>query len=532
MNQRNPLPRITFRAALVVAIGLCAFAGRASAQGWPSWTADCTNNAVPNSTVGGVTWTPKACQEFNEGIAAGAPVTMDTSQTAWTYDTGGGGFGNNEIEIYCAPPGFATGTGNAGCPNGGPATNTEYVDASGHLVIQALNAGVNNSGTWYSARLKTQGVQSFQYGRIEASIQLPDTTNPGLWPAFWAMGTNITTVGWPMCGESDFMEVWSPSVNSGPGTGHNKSTIHTAVTGGSGLQPNGTFTFPTGQANDTAFHQYGVIWSTNMVQFYVDNAAQPFYIVTSADLPSGDTWPFNATIFVLMNTAVGGTLGCGSVSPCPTASTPSNAASAYMVDYVRQYSVSSAAFAPPALGTPTPPSLTVTAGATTGDTTTFTVAPPPGVSAGSAWYSYINCSTNAPAASCSISTDNTLNHFVIDFGGNITVTFKSTARGWLPFLLNPSRWKPRIQVVIPVFLIYALFLLLVRRRRIGRGLAYGLAVGSLALVGTIVSGCGGGSGGSGGGTTAGSYTMTVGAFTESNTTGTPDATATVKVTVN
>ena len=74
---------------------------------------------------------------------------------------------------------------------------------------------------------------------------------------------------------------------------------------------------PSGQRADTAFHTYGTIWSANMMQFYVDDPTKPFLIETPGNLSSGDTWPFNAQIFVLANIAVGGTLG-----GTPSASAP------------------------------------------------------------------------------------------------------------------------------------------------------------------------------------------------------------------
>ena len=84
-----------------------------------------------------------------------------------------------------------------------------------------------------------------------------------------------------------------------------------------------------GEAADTAFHTYGVIWTPNEMQFFVDDPSTPFFTVTPGNLPSGDTWPFNAPIFTLLNVAVGGTLG-GSISgltnPGPM-----------IVDYVRWY---------------------------------------------------------------------------------------------------------------------------------------------------------------------------------------------------
>jgi beta-glucanase (GH16 family) len=337
----------------IVLLSLCG-AVRAHAQ------ASCTG--VSNDPQGAVTWNPKWCEEFN-----GAQGPPDT--TVWSFDLGNGGFGNNEIETYCGPPGYSGNPSN--CPTAFSTTTANaYVDGSGHLVLQAIDAG----GTWYSARMKTEGLENFQYGRIEASIQLPNTTNQGLWPAFWSLGTDIDAtppVQWPACGETDFMEVWSTQVDSGPGPGGNRTTIHTSATDGSGLQPNGVFTFPSGQANDTAFHTYGMIWSANMQQFYIDNPLQPYYITTPSNLASGDTWPFNAQIFLLTNIAVGGTLG-----GTPSSSTPNPAV--MMLDYIRQY-LPSAAVSAPAMGTP--PAITVTAGATTDNSSTFT----PGLTAGTGY---------------------------------------------------------------------------------------------------------------------------------------------------
>jgi len=184
-----------------------------------------------------------------------------------------------------------------GCPVGfSTATNTEYVDSSGHLVIQAYNLNFGNLGvgTWYSARIKSELIQNFKYGRIESSMELPNTTNQGLWPSFRSLGTSIDTgVPFPACGEADFMEVWSPQVSSGPGG--NRSTIHTALTASPGI--GGAFNFPSGQANDTNFRAYGAIWSFGMMQFYVDTPAQPFLILTTSDLSSSDTWPSMPNFF-------------------------------------------------------------------------------------------------------------------------------------------------------------------------------------------------------------------------------------------
>jgi beta-glucanase (GH16 family) len=180
------------RFILAVAVLWLAAAGPAGAQG-----PGCAG--VSNSTAGAVTWTPQWCQEFN-ATTVSAPDT-----TVWKFDLGNNnGWGNNEVEVYCGPPQYPNNP--SPCPTMlGSSIDTVYLDGSGHLVIQPINV----NGTWISTRMTTQGLENFQYGRIEASLRLPDTTNQGLWPAFWSLGSNIATVPWPACGEADIMETWS-----------------------------------------------------------------------------------------------------------------------------------------------------------------------------------------------------------------------------------------------------------------------------------------------------------------------------------
>jgi beta-glucanase (GH16 family) len=497
------------RCLLAITVLLLVGAGRARAQG-------CTG--VSSSPTGSVTWNPQWCQEFN-ATAAGPPDT-----TVWSFDLGNGGFGNNEIETYCGPPGYS---GNpTDCPSTFSAsTSNAYLDGSGHLIIQAIDTG----GTWFSARMKTQGLVNFQYGRIEASIQLPNTTNQGLWPAFWSLGSDINTTPWPACGETDFMEVWSPQVDSGPGPGGNRTTIHTSATDGAGVQPNGAYAFPSGQANDTAFHTYGVIWSANMQQFYIDNPLQPYYIATPSNLSSGDTWPFNLQVFLLTNIAVGGTLG-----GTPSASTPNPGI--MMLDYVRQYQPSATVSAP-VLGTP--PSITVKAGATSGNTSTFV----PTLASGTG-YVYFSCSTNAPKASCAITTTDSLNKYVVsaDTAESVTVaamtTANATASNSNPPLFNAKRrnWLP-----LAMFGFLASLVLAPVARRRSRGRLYSCTLLAGLILTVSAWSCGGGSGNTtvtppNNGTPPGSYTVTVYAFTESNSSdgsnGHADASVSIPLMVN
>jgi Glycosyl hydrolases family 16 len=213
------------------------------------------------------------------------------------------------------------------------------------------------------------------------------------------------------------MENWpAPSKIPGPGAAGNRSTIHTKVTGDSGL--GGAFTFPLGEQVNTAFHAYGEIWSANMIQYYVDDPKQPFFVVTASDLPSGDVWPFSSSadpFFIIMNIAVGGTLGA------PTDSQTGSQAP-MLVDYVRQYTPS----AIPAPQLVPAGSITVKAGATTGNSTALTVNSTTGT--GRVAFS---CATTAPKASCTVTSTDAVNKHTLNFSGtssaSATVTVTTTA---------------------------------------------------------------------------------------------------------
>ncbi len=248
-----------------------------------------------------------------------------------------------------------------------------------------------------------------------------------------------------------------------------------------------------------------------MMQFYVDDPTKPFLIETTADLAAGDTWPFNANIFLLMNVAVGGTLG-----GTPSASTPNPGI--MMVDYVRQY-MPSTAVTVPALGTP--PSITVKAGATSSNASTFS----PTLATGTG-YVYFSCSTNAPKASCAITTTDPLNPHVISASGGESVTVAvTTTANTSEAKATPPRRSNSGRTWLPITFV-GFFLSIVmpggggRRRR--TYLYFWALVVGLALT-VLLASCGGGNSttattttqGSNG-TTPGSYSVTVYAFTESN----------------
>lgn len=214
----------------------------------------------------------------------------------WTYDLGAGGWGNGEAEYYTSRP------ENARLENG-------------LLVIEARQE--KYEGAYYtSARLKTQGLQTFQYGRIEARIKVPE--GKGFWPAFWMLGENFPVVGWPDCGEIDIMEYIGREPDLIFGTLHGPG-----YSGALGISRWNRQNYNI--ADD--FHIYAIEWGANQIQWFYDG--QLYHTVSPADI--GDRkWVFDQPFFIILNLAVGGQL------PGPVGLDTVFPAQLY-VDYVRVY---------------------------------------------------------------------------------------------------------------------------------------------------------------------------------------------------
>ncbi len=216
--------------------------------------------------------------EFNNGISPD-----------WVFETGNGGWGNNELQYY---------------------RQENATVSNGKLIITAKKEAFGGSN-YTSARLKTQGKKSWKYGKIEASIATPSFS--GIWPAFWMLGDNIGSVGWPKCGEIDIME----HVNGG---GEVVGTVHWDANGHASYG-NKTNT------NITAFHTYSVEWDENSVKWFVDGTK--FNEVSIAG-GVNSTEEFHNNFFILLNLAVGG--------EWPGYNIDNNGFPAQMqVDYVRVY---------------------------------------------------------------------------------------------------------------------------------------------------------------------------------------------------
>jgi len=252
-------------------------------------------NAVPTDSS---SWTLVWSDEFN-----GADGSVPDS-AKWVIETGGTGWGNHELEYY---------------------TNRvqNVQQKEGKLVITARHEGYSDEkGVLFgytSARLKTLHKFEQAYGRFEARIQIP--RGQGIWPAFWMLGNDIETKGWPNCGEMDIME----NIGKEPALVH--GTIHgPGYSGDKGISS--PLALPDQKNFADAFHVYAVEWEPQVIRFYVDDHL--YATRTPGDLPSGAKWVYDHPFFLLLNVAVG-----GDWPGSPDATTKFQ--QSMLVDYVRVY---------------------------------------------------------------------------------------------------------------------------------------------------------------------------------------------------
>ena len=235
-------------------------------------------------------WTLVWSDEF-EGPAGQLPNPAN-----WVFDIGTD-WGNQQLEFDTDRP------------------ENVSLDGNGNLAITARRESYRGSG-YTSGRIKTKGLFEQAYGRFEARIQLP--VGQGVWPAFWMLGADFDTVGWPDCGEIDIMEYrgQEPSIVHG--------TVHgPGYSGGGGVTAR--YTLP-GARFDTGFHEFAIEWSEEAIVWFVDG--ERFHVVDPADLPN--RWVFDHPFFILLNVAVGG----GFVGP-PDESTAFP--QSMLIDWVRVY---------------------------------------------------------------------------------------------------------------------------------------------------------------------------------------------------
>ncbi|MBC8059996.1 MAG: RICIN domain-containing protein [Clostridiaceae bacterium] len=241
---------------------------------------------VPNMAVkSATTWNLVWQDEFSQPL----------SSSNWSYDigTGSSGWGNNELEYYT-----------------NRSQNIQVTN--GNLEITALKEAYGGMN-YTSARIKSKGLKQFTYGKIEARIKLP--SGQGIWPAFWMLGSNIDSVGWPKCGEIDIME----RVNNNAFV---NGTVH--------WDSNGYASFgrTSGNLDFSQYHTYTIEWDSKYIRWFVDGAQYNEILIENN---TGNTEEFQKPFYLLLNLAVG-----GNWPGSPDGATPFPAK--MYVDYVRVYS--------------------------------------------------------------------------------------------------------------------------------------------------------------------------------------------------
>jgi beta-glucanase (GH16 family) len=243
-------------------------------------------------------WRLAWADEFN------GPAGSLADPATWRPETGGHGWGNSELQCYTGE------TANAA------------LDGAGNLAITVARpdprlAAARYGGCNYtSARLITKDLKSFRYGLVQARIKLP--AGRGIWPAFWMLGTDIGTAGWPGCGEIDIMENFGTSPALVHGTAHGPG-----YSGDGGI----TASLDVGTPLAADFHVYSVCWEPGKIRWYAGQTL--YHTLTPAGL-HGRPWVFDHDFYLLINVAVGGRL---SQHPDRSTAFPQ----AMLIDYIRLY---------------------------------------------------------------------------------------------------------------------------------------------------------------------------------------------------
>jgi beta-glucanase (GH16 family) len=255
----------------------------------------------PATVARGQAWRLVWGDEFDGAKGSGV------DRARWGAEVGGSGWGNRELEYYTDDE------------------KNAYLDGRGHLIIKALKETLPGLKCWYgqcrysSARLSTKKKFAQAFGRFEARIKLP--FGQGVWPAFWLLGDDIDSAGWPACGEIDAME----------NIGREPSLVHGTIHGPGHSGANGIgapYALPDGKRFADDYHTFAVEWEPREIRWYVDGGL--YQTRRAIDLPPGAKWVYDHPFFVILNLAVGGNWPG---DPDETTSMPQM----MLVDYVRAY---------------------------------------------------------------------------------------------------------------------------------------------------------------------------------------------------
>ncbi len=200
-------------------------------------------------------------------------------ESKWSFATGAGGWGNNELQYYTNR------------------SENAYIE-NGSLVIMAIEEDYQGS-PYSSARMNTRFKGDWLYGRFEIRAKLPQ--GQGLWPAIWMLPTDWEYGGWAASGEIDIMEL----IGSNPYTV--LGTLHYG-----GVFPNNThtgsaYTLNQGASFADEYHTFAIEWDETSIKWFVDDnhyQTQTSWFSTAQEYPA----PFNRRFHLLLNIAVGGNL--------------------------------------------------------------------------------------------------------------------------------------------------------------------------------------------------------------------------------
>ena len=256
---------------------------------------------------------------LNSAQAQSEPVWADEfdgeqiDRSVWTYNTGGSGFGNGEMQFYTA------------------SQNNAYIE-DGNLVIEARREDYEGK-PFSSARLHTNGRVGFRFGTLEARIKLPKLDN-GLWPAFWMLGDNFGVDGWPKSGEIDILEAGFRSAMEDGSVNHAVSGAvhwwHETGTWSDWLQASHAQHVVLADPLYADYRTYRLDWTPEAVVISVDDTTVLTMDITAPELSEFRDNPMH----ILLNLAVGGWNFVEITDPAQiTADFPAK----MYVDYVRLY---------------------------------------------------------------------------------------------------------------------------------------------------------------------------------------------------
>ena len=250
--------------------------------------ADCENVEIIDG------WVPTWCEEFD--------YTGGVDPTKWRHQTGGGGFGNEELQYY---------TNRA---------ENAYVDGE-KLIITAKKEAYGGEA-YTSSKIWTQNLKNWKYGKFEIRAKVP--AGIGTWPAFWMMPKSSVYGGWPKSGEIDILEHSALNLNRVFGSIHTEKYNHKLGTQISFTKFNSTLV--------SEFHTYSVVWNEYTFTWYLDGVQYgktTFNANANTDVETYAAWPFDQEFYLIINLAMGGSMG-GPVDSNFVSDT-------FEVDYVRVY---------------------------------------------------------------------------------------------------------------------------------------------------------------------------------------------------